>query len=115
MLRLGSLQPIGIGTPECEAMSSYVQRLAAANGTFPGQLVHRVLGWLQQEKPRKVGAWNEHPRSVYLGRNNNAFGLAATWVNLLAQVLPGPPLVCLTANQWALAFPSRGFLHATLR
>jgi hypothetical protein len=114
MLQLGTPNPLGIGTPECESLSSYVQRLAFANGTFPGQLVYRLLGWMQQGEMSKIGAWNEHPRSVYLGRNNNAFGLASTWLRLLEQVVPHQPLIHLTANQWAQAFPSRGFLHATL-
>ena len=36
-------QPIGIGTAECESLSSFVQRLAAVHGTRPGQLVFRLL------------------------------------------------------------------------
>jgi transcriptional regulator with XRE-family HTH domain len=114
MLQLGAPHPVGIGTPECESLSSYVQRLAIANGTFPGQLVHRLLAWVQQGDIQEIGAWNEHPRGVYLGRNINAFGLATTWLGLLAKVVPHQPLIHLTANQWAQAFPSRGFLHPTL-
>lgn len=114
MLQLGTPSPIGVGTPECEALSSFVQRTAALNGTFPGQLVHRILGWLQANRADALGGWQDHPRRVYLGRNINAFDLALVWRELLAQVVTGPSLIHLTANQWDRGFPTRGFLHAAL-
>jgi transcriptional regulator with XRE-family HTH domain len=114
VIQLGSPTPIGIGTAECEALSSYVQRLAASNGTYPGQLVHRLLGWLQSGEPSGVGLWMSRPQSFYLGRNINAFGLAETWLHALDHVLPGNGLKKLTANYWAPAFPSRGVLKASL-
>ncbi len=114
MLQLGTPSPIGVGTPACEALSSFVQRTAAINGTFPGQLVHRILGWVQANRADALGSWQHHPRQVYLGRNINAFDLALVWRELLAKIVPGPPLIHLTANQWDFGFPTRGFLHSTL-
>ena len=114
MLQLGAPSPIGVGTPKCEALSSFVQRTAALNGTFPGQLVHRILGWVQVSRADALGTWQHHPRRVYLGRNINAFDLALVWRELLAKVARGPSLVHLTANQWDHGFPTRGFLHSTL-
>lgn len=114
MIELAAPSPIGVGTAECEALSSYVQRLAVGNGTFPGQLAHRLLAWLQDGIPNKIGSWHEHPRSLFLGRNINAFELANTWLRLLKIVLPTQSLARLTANQWAAAFPSRGFLKSHL-
>ena len=114
MLQLSAPSPIGIGTQECESLSSFVQRTAEANGTFPGQLVHRILGWLADGHSHEIGGWCHHPRKVYLGRNNNSFGLATIWLKLMAQVVPEAGLIHLTTNQWDFAFPTRGFLHSTL-
>lgn len=114
MIELAAPAPIGIGTADCEALSSYVQRLALGNGTFPGQLAHRLLAWLQDGRPREIGSWHEHPRSLFLGRNINAFELADTWLRLLKMVLPTHTLARLSANPWAVAFPSRGFLRSHL-
>lgn len=115
MLQLGTPSPIGVGTPECEALSSFVQRTSAINGTFPGQLVHRILGWLQAGRTGALGSWQDHPRRVYLGRNINAFNLASVWRSLLDIVVTKSPLIHLTTNQWDHGFPTRGFLHPTLR
>lgn len=114
MIELASPAPIGVGTAECEALSSYVQRLAVGNGTFPGQLAHRLLAWVQDREYSKIGSWHEHPRSLFLGRNINAFELANTWLRLLKIVLPSESLTSLSANQWATAFPPRGFLKSHL-
>jgi transcriptional regulator with XRE-family HTH domain len=114
MLELGTIAPIALGTRDCESLSSYVQRLAAANGTFPGQLAYRALGWIEQNRTREIGGWCDHPRRVYLDRNINAFGLSAAWSSLLGTITPELPLTALTTNSWDLAFPARGFLHSTL-
>jgi TniQ protein len=115
MFKLGAPAPIGVGTSACESLSSYVQRLSAANGTYPGQLVYRVLVWIEEGNLYEIGGWCHHPRRVYLGRNNNAFDLGAMWLALLKKITPEFPLAALTANLWDMAFPTRGFLHATLR
>lgn len=114
MIELAAPAPIGVGTAACEALSSYVQRLAVGNGTFPGQLVHRLLAWVQEGKHAKIGSWNEHPRSLFLGRNINAFELADNWLRLLELVIPFRSLAMLSANRWATAFPARGVLKAHL-
>lgn len=115
MIELATPAPIGIGTPHCESLSSYVQRVAEGNGTFPGQLVHRLLGWIAQSQSSNAGSWCAHPKRVLLGRNINAFGYANAWIETLGRVLDRVPLESLVANRWADAFPSRGLLTATMR
>lgn len=114
MIELAAPAPIGIGSPECEALSSFVQRIAYANGTYPGQLVHRLFGWLESRTPSRIGTWQHHPRRILLGRNINGFGLAESWLELIQQTVHLKPLSKLTVNQWGDAFPTRGFLQQNL-
>ena len=41
---LYALQPIGMGTPLVESLSSYMTRLAEAHSIFPGVLISKVIG-----------------------------------------------------------------------
>lgn len=113
-MRIEAPSPIGCGTVECEALSSYVQRLASANGTYPGQLLHRFLAWIKEGSPDAVGVWNNRPSQLILGRNCNAFSHGDHWASVVSKVT-GQEALTLTANGWADAFPSKGFLNASLR
>lgn len=114
MLELYAPVPIRIGSSSCESLSSYVQRLAAANGTFPGQLAYRVLAWIDCKESGRIGQWARRSGRINIGRCNNCFGQAETWLRLLAAAVNRQDLERLTTNRWDFAFPTRGFQHATL-
>ncbi len=114
MIEFAVPEPIGVGTPGCESLSSYVQRLAAINGTYPGQIVHRALGWIDVSKPGNVGQWCERSGRLNGGRSNNSFGTARAWLDLLILTARRFDLSALTTIAWDRAFPTRGFQHSTL-
>jgi hypothetical protein len=109
---LASLDPIGIGTAGCESLSGYVQRLAALHGTVPGQLVFRVLAWLDQGQSNRIGHWAARPRSLRIGSNINSFTQADAWVGALQQATGRCDLDYLATGAWDNLFPTRGFQTA---
>lgn len=106
---LPPISPLGLGTPEVESLSSYAQRLAAAQGVLPGQLVFRVLTWLDQGRPEMVGRWSRRPRRVRIGHNNNSFTHALVWLRLLQRLTGRADLDHLTTVSWDRNFPTRTF------
>lgn len=114
MKHLASLDPIGIGTDDCESLSGYVQRLATANGTYPGQLVFRLLAWTERRKPEMAGSWASRPGGLRLGANNNCFEHADAWLRALQALTGRADLYHLTTRSWDDLFPSRGFQHNAL-
>lgn len=108
------ISPIGIGTPECESLSSFVQRLAAAHGTLPGQLVFRLLTWLDLGRPEMIGQWQRRPGRVRIGKNINSFAHADVWLKVLQQATSRADLGFLTTRHWDHLFPTRGFQRAHL-
>ena len=47
---LFSLEPINVGTPWVESLTSYIARLASAHAVFPGVLMNKVVEPLVQGK-----------------------------------------------------------------
>jgi len=111
---LDALEPIGVGSAEVESLSSYVQRLSWAHGGMPGQLVHRVLRWLDQRDYESVGKWALRPGRLRIGFNNNSFSLADTWIRLIHQVTGRADLPPMTTRDWDHRFPTRGFEASSL-
>ena len=103
------LEPIAVGTADCESLSSYVQRLAAAHGSYPGQLVFRVLTWLSLQRRSEVGTWATHLGKLRLGQNINSFGHADFWVDALRRANSRIDLGHLTTRAWDSLFPTRSF------
>src|SRR5713101_1567284 len=71
---LVSLEPVGVGTPWVESLTSYITRLASAHAVFPGVLMNKVIEPLVQGK---------NPRLVHISHGEktnllNATGLRAT-------------------------------------
>ena len=108
------LEPLGVGTAGCESLSSYVQRLAVAHGCLPGQLVFRLLTWLDLGKQEMIGQWQRRPGRVRIGKNNNSFLHAVIWLQLLQRVTNRCDLTYLTTRAWDHLFPTRGFQRASL-
>ncbi len=111
---LTSPAPRGIGTDQCESLSSYVQRVAALHGSRPGQLVFRFFTWIDQGRSRNVGAWSHSRGRFLLGNNVNGFNQADSWVKALQAVTRRTDLSHLTTRGWDHLFPSRGFLAPVL-
>lgn len=104
--RLYCLEPIGIGTPYVESLTSYVNRLARAHYIQPRRLmvqeVHPLLGLLKSISVNK--SINEEPTSAFLngmtpltggciqvlsaltGCENLRFLSMLTWTNIASQV-----------------------------
>lgn len=111
---LPALSPLGLGTPEVESLSSYTQRLAAAQGILPGQLVFRVLTWMDIGRPEMIGEWSRRPRRVRIGSNNNSFSHALVWLRLLQRLTGRADLDQLTTVGWDRNFPTRSFQKSHL-
>lgn len=109
------LSPLGLGTPACESVSSYVQRLAAAHGVNPGQLLYRVLAWCEQGQPDRIGCWCDKPRRLRSGFNINGYAHADAWVRALQRATLRADLHYLSTRTWDHLFPPRGFLASHLR
>jgi hypothetical protein len=112
---MDDLAPIGIGTPDGESLSSYVQRLSQEHGTFPGQLVFRLLAWLDKNAPDEIGKWARSSGHLRLGFNNNSFSHADAWLNALQRYSGRADLGDLTTRTWDNLFPTRGFQDETLK
>lgn len=110
---MDALEPIGVGSAEVESLSSYVQRLAAAHGTFPGQLVFRYLAWTDRGLAHRMGLWAERPGRVRIGFNINSFSLADVWLRQLQRATGRGDLIAMTTRRWDVAFPTRGFQVST--
>lgn len=111
---VASLSPLGLGSPDAESLSSYAQRVAAHEGVLPGQLVFRVLVWLDQGQPDMIGRWAPHPRRVRIGKNNNGFSHARVWLRLLQRLTGRADLEALTTGTWDHNFPTRHFQRSEL-
>lgn len=111
---LPSLSPLGLGSPDAESLSSYAQRLAASQSVYPGQLVFRVLTWLDEGRPEMIGSWAKHPRRVRIGHNNNGFSHALVWLRLLQRLTGRADLEQLTTATWDHNFPTRLFQRSEL-
>ncbi|KAB2916773.1 MAG: helix-turn-helix domain-containing protein [Dechloromonas sp.] len=109
-----SPDPIGVGTPSCESLSSYVQRLAKLHGTRPGQLVFRLLAWLERGEKSKAGSWAARSGRLLLRNNINGFSLANSWLRALQVATQRTGLHELTTRLWDHNFPTRGFLRSSL-
>lgn len=107
------IAPQGLGTADVESLSSYVQRLAAANATYPGQLVFRYLAWMDRGLAGRIGMWSDRCGRVRVGFNLNSFGLADVWLCLLQRATGRADLLTLTTRTWDDAFPTREFQTAT--
>lgn len=112
---MDTLRPIGIGTSECESLSSYAQRLAAEHHTLPGQMVFRILAWLDANRPAALGTWARSTGHLRIGFNNNSFMHADAWVRALQRFTRRADLSDLTTRAWDHLFPTRGFQNDTLK
>jgi hypothetical protein len=111
--RLYCLEPVGIGTPAVESMTSYVVRLAEAHHILTSRLV--VQEMMPNFKP-KLCEKGLAPMSGFWQRSGSLNGIAtwpADWVRLLQGLTGRNDLRYLTMLPWAAVLASPLLLRAT--
>jgi hypothetical protein len=106
--RLYRLEPIGIGTPEVESLSSYLNRLAQAHCvTVTTLMVHELLPHVGTPAPPRAHPASTPPPgggrglSQHLARQINGLGrIAAAWVQGLEALTGRRDLRFLTLLTW---------------
>lgn len=111
---LPPLSPIAPATADGESLSSYAMRVAASEGILPGQLVSRVLAWVDQKRPEMIGRWCRRPQRVRIGFNNNCFAHANVWLRLMQRLTGRADLEPTTTARWDCNFPTRHFQRSHL-
>jgi len=121
--RLYRLEPIGIGTPEVESLSSYLNRLAQAHCVMVTTLItHELLPRLGVLAPPRAHPAPTPPRGggrglgQHLARQINGLGrIAATWVEGLEALTGRRDLRFLTLLTWRAVLPTRHLFAPRLR
>jgi len=112
--RLYPLEPIGVGTPFVESLSSYVVRLAAAHAVSVGDLVGRELSRVARKplvsfarfmKENRANSHGFHARTCAI----NGFGKSAErWIDALERATLRTTLRFLTLSPFDGAFSRQG-------
>ncbi len=107
---LFSLEPVGVGTPWVESLTSYIARLASAHAVFPGVLMNKLLEPLVQGKHSSILHISEGKKTNLL----NATGLRATLaVQFLETLAMRQDLRHLTLLAWSEILCLRGLVRLT--
>jgi len=107
---LFALEPVGVGTPWVESLTSYIARLAHAHTVFPGVLMNKLLKPLAQGNHAHLLHISEGKKTNLL----NATGLRARLsVQLLEAVTLRSDLRHLTLLPWSDVFCLRGLVRTT--
>jgi hypothetical protein len=97
--RLYPLEPVGIGTPAVESLTSYIARLAEAHRVLTGKLVlGEILPFFGRPYlPGNMSAfWTKIAQAL-----NGTAASASDMVHLLQKLTTVPDLCCLTLLPWA--------------
>jgi transcriptional regulator with XRE-family HTH domain len=108
---LYNLEPIGIGTPYVESLTSYISRLAEAHCVSTGSLISKIYSPLLKKeylsKVSKRGGNGFYDSAIGI----NGVGKLAGEFSDLTNKLTGRTDLCLTTLQkWSNILPSRGLL-----
>jgi hypothetical protein len=103
--RLFGLEPIGIGTPECEGLISYLVRLARAHCMSPRDLIRLEFMWRysRQEGIRSSGFFTEYSKTL-----NSVGEYASGFVRLAEELTGRSDLRYLTMLPWRGVIPDVG-------
>lgn len=113
--KLYRLEPIGLGTPRVESLSSYIERLAAAHLVSTRSLVARVIGpasnktYLSSQNPT-YDAWNSFAPAT---RALNGIGKIANDSVLVLEGLTLRKLRNLTMLRWRFVLSEKALSRAT--
>lgn len=113
--RLYQLEPVGIGTPLVESLTSYIARLAKAHCVLPGVLMERELAPFLKKVAGSIELLDErNSRTGVFGHTGTLNGIgvmAADWVRALHTLTMRNDLHFLTMLTWAEVFPAKGLLR----
>lgn len=111
--RLYHLEPIGVGTPYVESLTSYIARLAEAHGVYATTLIHNELGSLYGRgrvfSPRSLPSLI----SRNIGVLNATCAQTRHWVQILETLTLRNDLRFLTLLPWADVLTPVGLLRPT--
>lgn len=111
--RLHHLEPIGIGTPMVESLSSYVTRLARSHGVFVSTLLSRTVSPLLQKTFIKNSTSRGLKAFFERGHALNGYGTIATdFVEALNQLTLHHELGFLTLVFFSNILVSKGLLRS---
>lgn len=115
---VAAIDPVGIGTPLCEDIASYVTRLAWAEGRAPVRLVRDVLAPALTPSGGGVAdpaAWIadferviRHPTASIVGHA----AAAATWADAIEAATGLPNARAMTTLAWIDVIPRKGGLRS---
>jgi transcriptional regulator with XRE-family HTH domain len=113
--RLLGIEPVGIGTPGAECLTSYIARLAWAHGLSPSELVTRVVApELGAADAQLAERWARHLDAI-LRRPptlNSHTPWTAMWVEALEALTLRAGLRGLTLLWWREVLPFKGLLRS---
>lgn len=103
--RLFGLEPIGVGTPECESLISYLVRLSRAHCISPRELIRNEFMWryVRQAGIRSSGFFSEYSKTL-----NGVGDYAAGFVRLAEMLTGRIDLRYLTMLPWGGVIPDIG-------
>jgi len=105
---LFSLEPVGVGTPWVESLTSYIARLASAHAVFPGVFMNKLLEPLVQGRHSHLLHISQGTKTNLL----NATGLRATFaVQFLENLTLRSDLQHLTLLVWSEILCLRGLVR----
>lgn len=110
--RLYCLEPIGVGTPNVESLTGYVQRLAQAHGVSSGKLIFSEISVLTGQ--RYLATKNKYERSLPATNTpalNGTKSMATRWVQALETLTQQTNLNSLTMLPWGEVISQRGLLR----
>jgi hypothetical protein len=100
------LDPIGVGTPFVESLTSYIARLAEAHCVFPGILMRKLIVPFAESHP--VGEGRSTAMEIRDGKTTGAFnatyGTAVSAINALECLTKLQGLRALTLVAWSEVF-----------
>lgn len=106
--RLYSLQPIGIGTPMVESLSSYITRLAEAHCLFPKSLIGQVFISVSSKQYKSTDLFGLRQ---YTGSFNGIGVVAEELVQCLQSLTLRNDLALLTFLPYSNVFPERKLIR----
>lgn len=106
--RLYHLEPVGLGTPFVESLSSYILRLAEAHNVLPRHLAYYV----RDSVTEKAHFPSLTFQNAYALSSNS--GLAQRWVSALERLTLRQDLASLTMLPWTHLFATTGLMHKYL-
>jgi hypothetical protein len=121
--RLYNLEPIGVGTPEVESLSSYINRLAQAHCvTVTVLLKHELLPQIKDNKASERSKGANSGAGLPRGGGNRLarmiYGLGMTaekWVEALQALTGRRDLGLLTFLDWRYVLPNRKLISQSVR